>query len=97
MKRASKQNKKESRDSTQKGALNRAEQSPVMSRYSEESTSCMFSGKKRRRTDSKSAPKQRYLKTSGPSRIDFDLYHHVDPPKTKKQYWTEEEVSISFF
>jgi hypothetical protein len=55
----------------------------------------MFSGKKRKRGHSKSAPKQRYLKTSGPSRIDFDLYHQVDPPKTKKQYWTEDEVSFS--
>ena len=95
MKRVSKQSKKDNRNSAQKGALNREEQSPAMSRYSEESTSCMFSGKKRKRTDSKSAPKQRYLKTSGSSRIDFDLYHHVDPPKTKKQYWTEEEVSVS--
>lgn len=73
----------------------RGVQSPAYSECSLDSTSCMFSGKKRRRNLSRSAPKQRYLKTNTTSQLDFSAKVIAEEPKTKKQYWTEEEVRIT--
>lgn len=59
---------------------------------SSESTSCMFSGKKRKRQQD-SGRKQRYLKeTSRNSHFEFYLASIPEKPKTKKQYWTADEV-----
>lgn len=59
-----------------------------LSEDSNESTSCMFSGKKRKRNPN-SLNKQRYLKMSKDKVFQMDLV--MDKPKAKKQYWTEEE------
>jgi len=73
------------------------EESPASSRSSTESTTCMFSGQKRKRTLSKSAPKQRYLKRSAGLQQDLDAYNPLTQIKTKKQYWTEDEVGPSLY
>ena len=67
------------------------------SESSEESTSWMYSGKKRKRNLSRSNQKQRYLKTKMPSQLDFFAANAPQLAKTKKQYWTEAEVSFPHF
>ena len=97
MKRTCKQDRKDSFYESQRLASKRVEHSPISSHSDEESTKCMFSGKKRRRTTSKSAPKQRYLKSSASNHLNFDNYSPAVAPKSKKQYWTEDEVRIHCF
>lgn len=85
-------------DATQFQLCARDSHSPDYSESNSESTSCMFSGKKRRKNLNRSATKQRYLKTNSNSKLDFSVEGTPDKPKTKKQYWTEEEVSLcSYF
>ena len=69
--------------------------SQALSESSLESTTCMFSGKKRKRNSKLSEHRQRYLKSNVGSHLNFDHAYTIEKQKNKvKQYWTEEEVGI---
>lgn len=77
------QESKDSMHLNQKHQYSKGDSSPVRTELSAESTTCLFSGKKRKRNLSRSGTKQRYLKTNTNSQLDFESHHSYTKSKSK--------------
>lgn len=78
-----KQDSKEGMQLSQKHQYSKGDSSPARTELSAESTTCLFSGKKRKRNLSRSGTKQRYLKTNASPQLDFESHNSYTQSKSK--------------